>query len=1567
MLHGVLCTCDADDVADGGTGAHAVVDLSRAPLLHRTRPSVAARAERDADPRAAPPLQLKRVAIKLVAAGAPGALSAELLKSCLALDDILCEWRRHWHGGALRLGGGGGGGGGVAADQAERAARVAASLAENFADALFVPSLGEPGGGSRVAAPRRVASHIFVPYAQQVCTVDTAAYYATAQRAHRAHGASALEQASLNANMLYGNIAHHVLAEAAAPACSSGGDDSADAADAVDRRLCAHYAAHNVLCLLFCHRTAAASKRTQWLGCADVYGVERADAAGAYALPPAYGGGGVGGDCGDTRALWRRANDERVALGRGSDERGSARLVDGVCANFFVQRTPLYVVLRSYARRLHAVAEQRRAVQERQGADSPPTPATKESSNGSAVGGGGGGNTKLSRGAIVGQQALNRSAQWARSAAVHMSSKSNGGGASAAGSRSAPTGDGGGSSSGDALRAAVDKGVQWAAASAEQVRVVRSCAEYAAHDHELVDALGLRRDTRVEHCAAYYCRGEGAATTTAPPPSEAPANAAAAASPRTALDYVAEARECASSEHREAFRERMRAYTTLIELYKHRRAPVWLLRRAFGRSRWRRLLEAATTPTPPDPAGAPPRNDRAAAPSGVVDAAQPAVVIADGGTEDDDDDDEGAHVPLDAKAWHGYKLALLAALHEAHFGHLLRSSAGRRVEAATYALAALLAATDRDFEQLFVFCEHKIASLRYKHMYAHSEAALDELLRTGAHGADVHTLSFAYVCSDAVAESVGAASGGDQLYRLRHIDAARRRCFERIFGTGGESDDIEEVQRDCVYYFARDARSSALGALLRGDGDADDIDFLDFFGGRSGTTTATNTSQQQLCARVERQIGRFATAYRREHATKYYVVPAVLGGADALRVGGSAAFVQASTRRCFYADNQAPSAAAEASRGSRLRGTTAAAARASGAEWQDGGGSQEARAAPPVPVVRGRMLLHHRQMGRYMAQRVLEHSRQRVLLLRAHDGLGAHAAPIWAVGRIAALLETNGGADGNDDKAERVADRVHNYVRYFYRMHASEHSANVRVHEASTVARIVQAARESEARFERLVGSALCHGVLWPHYEAFALSHGASDYTLKRGRALGKARIGVARKTLADRMGGGGSGIVDVLAGDAVVDVDADGDGGDVADADVAAVAKALDARETPGVDVERDERTGRKLRYSDGYVDAQLWRQAPLRPCGAEELVALARAGGFFAPCIARILLACVDDGVHPGNRARYVLATFLYSLRYSDEQVLGVFVHLYRCDPKYADVTLETFDGATGGMAKSICAMRKSFETSGTPACQTIIRGGADTHISGYMCPFADPALDLRAPLETAAAAKGKMAPNRLRLSSKHTVDIEDVVREYAAVSGAAKHGARIDAMSKRNVRYSEPAFGVSGGGDDGARTVVVNTHSRSDISNGRVLGQKLCRATCRRDATGCGNSAAGGAKPVPAHGPSNGDSPSDAAPATATAPDSSLAAAPWSRRRQHIVPVYTDQSRRSYLFGSSDAPSDADDRGAAATGASGGGGAMPGERYVPAMRRPLHYTEYVLRQHIGAALEIGDEQLQALVEAM
>lgn len=84
----------------------------------------------------------------------------------------------------------------------------------------------------------------------------------------------------------------------------------------------------------------------------------------------------------------------------------------------------------------------------------------------------------------------------------------------------------------------------------------------------------------------------------------------------------------------------------------------------------------------------------------------------------------------------------------------------------------------------------------------------------------------------------------------------------------------------------------------------------------------------------------------------------------------------------------------------------------------------------------------------------------------------------------------------------------------------------------------------------------------------------------------------------------------------------------------------------------DRHDKTGFLKNANKFYIDAKLIKEN-IFPFTFNDYVVFARQQFLFPPCIASIILKCVDNKQHPKNNERLILGKFLFSLYFSEDQV--------------------------------------------------------------------------------------------------------------------------------------------------------------------------------------------------------------------------------------------------------------------------------------------------------------------------
>jgi hypothetical protein len=246
--------------------------------------------------------------------------------------------------------------------------------------------------------------------------------------------------------------------------------------------------------------------------------------------------------------------------------------------------------------------------------------------------------------------------------------------------------------------------------------------------------------------------------------------------------------------------------------------------------------------------------------------------------------------------------------------------------------------------------------------------------------------------------------------------------------------------------------------------------------------------------------------------------------------------------------------------------------------------------------------------------------------------------------------------------------------------------------------------------------------------------------------------------------------------------------------------------------------------------------------PFTLEDVFVLAeKVPGYFPPCIARVLLQALHDGVHPKNDARLEVGKFFLSLGMPPESVTELFYTLFTYNQtKYTNLTRESF--AMMGSDFSIKSIQNQHTARGVPRCTTMVDKG--------LCPFSTVSI-------------GTKEKQKIDLSSKQSMDVEDLALHYArmmgmhdpssSLSGSAHQSKEksFTGASKENRRVvmlqRKYGYGGGGGGSAGrtnshddtvhvgmqekfgksmSNASKVQTHSPAEIAgNYGTHAQKLC----------------------------------------------------------------------------------------------------------------------------------------------
>ncbi len=179
---------------------------------------------------------------------------------------------------------------------------------------------------------------------------------------------------------------------------------------------------------------------------------------------------------------------------------------------------------------------------------------------------------------------------------------------------------------------------------------------------------------------------------------------------------------------------------------------------------------------------------------------------------------------------------------------------------------------------------------------------------------------------------------------------------------------------------------------------------------------------------------------------------------------------------------------------------------------------------------------------------------------------------------------------------------------------------------------------------------------------------------------------------------------------------------------------------------LERNQKTGFLKLPNKFYIDAKLIKEN-IFPYSFEDYVEFAKLKFMFPPCIAGIILRCVERKIHPKNDERLILGKFLFSLYFSEDQVIDFFAKMYACEEKFKDITFENFYKT--GDRDVIRGIRQQHSKNGSPSCSDIIEK--------KLCPFATDKLNYkRQKNETNESRKYNLVE-----SDNKITDIEDLLK--------------------------------------------------------------------------------------------------------------------------------------------------------------------------------------------------------------
>jgi hypothetical protein len=217
--------------------------------------------------------------------------------------------------------------------------------------------------------------------------------------------------------------------------------------------------------------------------------------------------------------------------------------------------------------------------------------------------------------------------------------------------------------------------------------------------------------------------------------------------------------------------------------------------------------------------------------------------------------------------------------------------------------------------------------------------------------------------------------------------------------------------------------------------------------------------------------------------------------------------------------------------------------------------------------------------------------------------------------------------------------------------------------------------------------------------------------------------------------------------------------------------------------------------------------------PASIADVVELARnGGGYWPPCVSRMILQAVDEGKHPKDGARYNMTRFFYGTGMSMESITRLFYFLFRCNTReHSGIDMETFIRNNHFSAENY---QKQFAHSGMPYCSQIIQ--AD------LCPFAHPTVVLAR--ATSASTTTLEHRSHVTLSARSSVDIEDLAVEYGRLLQVTEknlHGGKTPDANRVLQRRATRDYPHD-----------VVSHSLVEIESQRgTHAQKVCRAYLNR----------------------------------------------------------------------------------------------------------------------------------------
>lgn len=429
-----------------------------------------------------------------------------------------------------------------------------------------------------------------------------------------------------------------------------------------------------------------------------------------------------------------------------------------------------------------------------------------------------------------------------------------------------------------------------------------------------------------------------------------------------------------------------------------------------------------------------------------------------------------------------------------------------------------------------------------------------------------------------------------------------------------------------------------------------------------------------------------------------------------------------------------------------------------------------------LPIA-GKLLLNFKQMHRYFKYMHLNRTRDKILTIRKSKQL--YYSKLWLVQDRLAKMTLNEQEDGGDK--ENIIDK---FINDEFKPHKNYEHSLVSIKE-------VKMQSNSKLKdFKSSIGNEFFDEWLWPliiqYYEWMFSQRKECKLIIKNGIESYKIT----------KLGSNGS---------------TNDDENDIFNMDIDKIdemyIKPLD-QQNDIIYSERNQFSGFLKIPNKYYIDSKLMKDC-IFPRTFQDYIVFAEQNWIFPPCIASILLNCVEKKQHPKNNERLILGKFLFSLYFSEEQVIDFFAKLYSYEEKYKDITAETFYKT--GDKQLISGIKYQHAKNGSPSCTDIANKG--------LCPFYDQKLTYKS--NNSQQTKNSTKKYILKKGKSNIVDIEDLLIGYSQITGSKT----LNPCSKhcKKIELPENYF------HDG-ETEIFKTHSKKELEFEVSHAQKLCTMAVR-----------------------------------------------------------------------------------------------------------------------------------------